>query len=101
MGPLYCALTLLDCISAGRRAVEAAGGWVFDLWFMDDGQLVMPPEHVAAFLAAFDTHLGQVGGSRVSTDGKMKSTAKLLGAAGAAEALGDEWTHGVQETCEI
>ena len=54
IGPAYCGLTLLRCIAAGRRAVAALGEWVCDAWYMDGGQVLVPPPYVAAFLEAFD-----------------------------------------------
>ena len=37
LGPLYCALTLLDCAAAARAACKRAGFWCWDAWYMDDG----------------------------------------------------------------
>ena len=51
LGPAYCALTLIRCAQAGRAAVEAVGGWVWDAWYMDDGQVVLPPQHAAAYVS--------------------------------------------------
>ena len=84
LGPAYCGLVLLRCASAGRRAVEAAGGWVWDAWYMDDGQVAVPPQFVACYLAAFDAELAAVGGTRVA-GGTFKSVAKLVGSLAAHE----------------
>ena len=54
MGPAYCGLVLIRCAQAGRRAVEAVGGWVRDVWYMDDGAIVMDPRLGVPYLRAFD-----------------------------------------------
>ena len=102
LGPLYCALTLLDCAEAARAAVRAKGFWVWDLWYMDDGQIVLPPAAASIFLEAFDSALLAVGGTRIGTDGKCKSTAKLLGSELARSEVPSSWCDGVvQETCKL
>ena len=57
LGPAYCGLTLIRCAEAGRAAVAAAGGWVWDAWYMDDGQVLLPPTFAACYLRAFDAEL--------------------------------------------
>ena len=78
LGPAYCSLALLKCARAGRRAVEELGGWAWDCWYMDDGQVVLPPRFAKAYLHAFDAALESIGGTRVAGD-KVKSEAKLIG----------------------
>ena len=81
LGPAYCGLVLIGCARAGRAAVEAAGGWVWDAWYMDDGQVILPPAFAATYLRAFDAALAVVGGAWVAADGKFKSMARLAGLA--------------------
>ena len=69
LGPVFCGLILLRCAGAARAAVEAAGGWVWDAWYMDDGQVLLPPSFVAAYLTAFGREFEQAValGSRAAT----------------------------------
>ena len=101
LGPVYCALTLLGCAAAGRAAVEALGGWVWDAWYMDDGQVLLPPEYADAYLVAFDATLSAAGGTRVAgTD--FKSRARLLGEPTACLAVPPGWSAGaVGATCKL
>ena len=101
LGPVYCALTLLGCVAAGRAAVEALGGWVWDAWYMDDGQVLLPPEYADAYLVAFDATLSAAGGTRVAgTD--FKSRARLLGEPTACLAVPPGWSAGaVGATCKL
>ena len=101
LGPLYCALVLLDCAEEGRAAVEAFGSWSWDAWYMDDGQIVLPPAAAQVFVRAFDAALTRVGGTRISGDGKFKSTAKLLGSVPAVAAVPADWCDELRETCRI
>ena len=71
LGPAYCACVLAECAKAACEAVEQAGGWVWDAWYMDDGQVLLPPKHAAAYLTAFDQALIQAGGTRIA-DGVFK-----------------------------
>ena len=101
LGPAYCGLTLLRCAEAARMAVEAAGGWVWDAWYMDDGQIVLPPAFAATYLHAFDRELEQAGGTRVAGC-KLKSTARLLGPLEARRAVHASWSAGVvAATCKV
>ena len=102
LGSLYCALVLVDCAAAAAAAVRAAGYWVADFWFADDGQVILPPDAVDLYLRAFDASLSAVGGTRVGTDGKVKSTVKLLGPPGAMAATPGEWcTEYVSTSCKV
>ena len=101
LGPVYCALTLLRCADAGRRAVEARGGWVWDAWYMDDGQVVLPPEFAATYLEAFDAALRAAGGTRIAGE-EFKSIARLLGSPEACARVPPTWCRGVvQATCKL
>ena len=57
LGPAYCALTLLSCADAARRAVDTRGGWAWDVRHMDDRQVALPTEQSAGYLEAFDRAL--------------------------------------------
>ena len=101
LGPLYCALTLLDCASAGRAACRAAGYWCWDAWYMDDGQVVAPPAAASIYVRAFDEALARAGGSRIGADGKRKSTAKLLGTSDAVSAVPEGWAEALCMSCDL
>ncbi len=87
LGPAYCALTLLRCAMKARGAVEALGGWAWDAWYMDDGQVILQPRFARAYLDAFDKALEEAGGTRVA-GGKFKSIARLVGPAEASAPVG-------------
>ena len=94
-------MVLIRCAEAGRRAVEAAGGWIWDAWYMDDGQVVLPPRFAATYLAAFDAELASVGGTRLA-GATFKSAAQLLGSAEARAAVDPAWAAGiVAATCRL
>ena len=101
LGPLYCALTLLDCAAAAREACSAAGHWCWDAWFMDDGQVALPPAAAEIYVEAFDRALARVGGSRVGADGKKKSTGKLLGSAAALAEAPPDWFDRLAQSCDL
>ena len=101
-GPAYCGLVFIRCAEAGRRAVEELGGWVWDAWYMDDGQVVLPPHHAAVYLTAFDAEPTSRGGTRLATDGTFKSEARLVGAPEARAAVPTSWAAGiVAATCRL
>ena len=101
LGPAYCALTLLRCATSARGAVEALGGWAWDAWYMDDGQVVLQPRYARAYLDAFDKALEEAGDTRVA-GGKFKSVARLAGPAEARELVDASWCEGaVGSTCEV
>ena len=95
LGPAYCALVLIRCAEAGRRAVEELGGWVWDAWYMDDGQVLLPAHMAAVYLTAFDAELAAVGGTRLAADGTFKSVARLIGSPEARSAVCGSWSAGV------
>ena len=100
LGPVYCAAVLIRVAAQARAAVESEGGWVWDCWFMDDGQVFLPPQSARVYLAAFDAALAEVGGTRVA-DGEFKSVARLCGSVSARAMAPATWADGVRETCKI
>ena len=69
---------------------------------MDDGQIVLPLAAASIFMEAFDSALLAVGGTRIWTDGKCKSTAKLLGSELARSEVPSSWRDGVvQENVQV
>ena len=68
---------------------------------MDDGQVVLPPLMVAAYLRAFDAELAIAGGTRMAA-GQFKSVARLAGSPGAKGAVHPSWSEGVvAATCRL
>ena len=55
------------------------GGGAASWWYIDDGRLYVRPELLDAWLVALDRELALVGATRVATDGKVKSSVRLLG----------------------
>ena len=100
LGPVFCALVLKQVAERARIAVEEAGGWVWDLWYMDDGQVALRPHDAALYLRAFDAALAEVGGTRVA-GGEFKSTAHVCGSPAARASLPASWSQGVEESCKI
>ena len=68
---------------------------------MDDGQVALPPAAAAIYVKAFDSALSRIGGTRVGTDGKKKSTAKLLGSASALAAAPLDWFDPLEGSCDL
>ena len=101
LGPAYCGLVLIGCAEAGRQAVEARGGEMWDAWYMDDGQVLLPPQLAAVYLEAFDAKLAAVGGTRLA-GGTFKSVARLVGSAEDCAAVHPSWSAGVvAATCKL
>ena len=101
LGPAYCAVVLIRCAEAGRQAVEQKGGWCWDAWHMDDGQVMLPPDMAAVYLTAFDEALVAAGGTRVAGD-TFKSQARLIGSPAARAAVPAAWHAGiVSQTCKV
>ena len=74
---------------------------MWDAWYMDDGQVILPPHVVATYLTTFDAELAACGGTRVA-DGKFKSAARLIGSAEACAAVQPTWSAGIVErTCQL
>ena len=81
--------------------MEKEGGWVWDAWYVDDGQVLLPPGHAAAYLTAFDQALAQAGGTRIA-DGVFKSMARLVGSEEAKQRVPASWADGVvRNSCRI
>ena len=101
LGPAYCGLALLRCVAADRLAVEAAGGWVWDAWYMDDGPILLPPAMAATYLTAFDYELARAGVPACLV-GNSESVAKLVGSPAARAAVHPSWSAGtVATTCKL
>ena len=100
-------MVLANVIARTRErllAAELADGVshdFFDAWFMDDGQVLLEPAAVDAFLAILDDELASVGASRgVGAD--VKSIARVVGTAEAVTECGDAWvTDRVRRTCKL
>ena len=98
LGPAYCGLVM------GRIARDAritAGGPLVDLWYLDDGQLVLPAHRVGAYLRAFDARAALDGMQRSRGErADIKSEVRLPGrsAAEAATMFNDAY---VGDSCTI
>ena len=94
---------LLSCQAAGRQAAEEAGcPWAWDAWYLDDGQVLVPPQYAVAYLAGFDAALATAGGTRLAATGQHKSTARLVGTPAACAAAPPAWAAGaVEDTCRV
>ena len=70
---------------------------LFDVWFLDDGQLVCQPKDADSVLRTFDEHAATVGARR-ATGSAAKSVARLCGCPEAVEqhAQGDWCTEYIQ-----
>ena len=90
---------LLDCATAGRKAVADLCGWCFDCWYLDDGQVVLPAKYADAFLRAFDDKLTAAGGIRVAP-GEFKSVARPLSHS-ASEKVPMWASQHIVETCKL
>ena len=91
----------LECPQPAAAAPEVQP-WALDLWFMDDGQVVLPalPGVAAAYLSTFDHELKLVGGTRAAED-ECKSTVRLLGSPEAKAAVNFDWMAEVQGSCKV
>ena len=84
LGPAYCGL-VMGRIARDTRA--AVGGAVVDLWYLDDGQLVLPAARVGAFLRAFDARAALDGMQRSrGARADIKSEVRVTGRTGAEAA---------------
>ena len=66
LGPVYCALVLARVAMRTREALDVQGIPFFDVWYLDDGQIVCHPEHVDAVLRALDAEAARVGAVRAT-----------------------------------
>jgi hypothetical protein len=79
----------------------------FDAWYMDDGQIVLQPQHDDLFLSIFDEELKKIGATRGCVvpgvdPSELKSVAKLVGHPDSLEEVGNSWaTPYVRSTCRI
>ena len=90
LGSVYCALIIADVVEIVRERLSANGINIFDLWYMDDGQIFCEAVHVDAVLRTFDDVVAEVGGMRGTGD-EAKSVVRMLGKADAIEAANDMW----------
>ena len=78
LGGACCSLVIARVMGEARAALTAIGSWCWDVWYMDDGQIVLPAAHADLFVRAFDAAAARVGATRGSgTD--AKSVARLVG----------------------
>ena len=84
---------------ASRKAVADLGGWCFDCWYLDGGQVVLPAKYAGAFLRAFDERLIAAGGIRVAP-GEFKSVARPLSDS-ASDDVSTWATRHIIETCKL
>ena len=72
LGSLYCGVALLDVVERTRTRMQsilnADTDIFFDAWYMDDGQIVLQPQHVDLFLSMFDEELKKIGATRGCVD---------------------------------
>ena len=110
-GFLFCGIVLMDVVGCTRERMRANLGIdsdiFFDVWYMDDGQVVLDPTHVHLFLQLFDEELQKVGATRGSIEpggdaNELKSVAKLVGSPDSIREVDDTWaTSYVRSTCRI
>ena len=111
LGSLYCGVALIETVEQTRVRMRAALGIesniFFDAWFMDDGQIVLQPQHVHLFLTIFDEELKKLGAIRGSVPvggdtSELKSVAKLVGHPDSIAEIGTGWaTSYVRSTCRV
>jgi len=115
LGSILCGLVVIDVMIRTRarvqKCLEDEDGYahlshdvvlrLFDAWFMDDGQVVLPPNLVDLFLRALDEELAAVGATRGQGEG-VKSVARLVGSPRAVAAVDGAWaTDYVRSTCRM
>ena len=54
LGSVYCASVIADILELVRAKVLAKGIAIFDVWYMDDGQIICKSEHVDEVLRTLD-----------------------------------------------
>ena len=99
LGPLFCAVVLRRAAKRARDAVASAGFWVWESWYMDDGQVAVPAAAAGIYAEAFDAALQEYGGTRVAS-GEFKSTARLCGSPEARAAAG-AWAEPLRESFRL
>ena len=100
LGPAYCGFVLADVVEAAVASMGGHAKSLLDVWYMDDGQVFLPPCLVDPFLRALDVELERIGATRGSGP-DVKSTARLL-SSGTAVTSTLEWaTAYVRDTCKV
>ena len=90
LGSVYCALVLADALEIVRERLRAKGVDIFDLWYMDDGQIICDALHVDEVLRTLDLILTEIGAMRgFGTD--AKSMVRILGEPRALQAVDGQW----------
>ena len=107
LGSIFCALVLGMVTKRVREKLiaETPPGETkpafFDVWYMDDGQVVMDPTLVDRYLRTLDFELAKVGATR-GNGADVKSVARLVGVAEAKDERGDLWITGyIRDTCQV
>ena len=106
LGSLYCGVTLAMAVAKARARLADCAELdspkvFFDVWYMDDGQVLLDPATGHAFLEILDDELAKVGATRGSGDG-VKSVARLIGSGAACREAGDAWvTDRIRATCKL
>ena len=100
LGPVYMAVVLKQIAEQALSAVKAGGDWCWDAWYMDDGQICLPPRAAPVFVNVFDSELAKAGGSRVA-DGSFKSSARLCGSPAARAVVAEGWDAELRSSCKI
>ena len=115
LGSILCGLVVIDVMIRTRarvqKCLEDEDGYahlshdvvlrLFDAWFMDDGQVVLPPNLVDLFLRALDEELAAVGATHGQGEG-VKSVARLVGSPRAVAAIDGAWaTDCIRSTCRM
>ena len=72
-----------------------------DVWFMDDGQMVLEPNFMDTFLKILDDELANVGAAR-RVGPNVKSVARLVGSDAAVAEIEPAWANPyVANTCQL
>ena len=101
LGSLYCGLTLVRVMGKVRARMDVGDAAFFDMWYMDDGQVLIDPGAADLFLQVLDEELNAVGASRGSGEG-VKSVARLVGSEAACDEAGVGWiTERIRDTCKL
>ena len=107
LGSIFCALVLGLAIKRVRETliVETPSGELklafFDVWYMDDGQVVIDPSLVDRYLRCLDAELAKVGATR-GNGVDVKSVARFVGDAEAKKECGNSWiTDYIRDICQV
>ena len=100
LGPAYCGYVIADAVEAALASLADGRQDIFDVWFMDDGQVFLPPELVDPFLRALDQEFEKVGATR-GRGPTVKSTARLLSVAVSPPGSADWATDYVRASCKV